>query len=168
MSLDNINRVPAGLLQLLELKSQGITPPDLSSVLQGQIDLLPFYVGGNLITDFNFTAAAVAGSTVERIIPAGERWLVVNVTWAILGPTVAGACSGMIEFQPAGQPGVNIIGSGEHVNTIPIQTWGFHGAPGFFPILAGPGDKFKNTLSSLTGGGTCTFELTISAFQLRA
>lgn len=56
-----INRVPPGLLSLLDIKALGENPSTLADVVQPTIDLLDFYfrIYSSLVTDFTAVPAAV-------------------------------------------------------------------------------------------------------------
>ena len=70
-----INRVPVGLLDLLDMKSRGQSPRELAGQVQGGIDLLPLYE-----IDLQRAAASVVvnvnapGSTHGIQVPNDEIW----------------------------------------------------------------------------------------------
>lgn len=73
-----INRVPTGLLGLLQAKTLGQTPPDIANFVQGSLDMLRLYltnipVKKANITQTGITAPAYAG---EVDVPSGELWAV--------------------------------------------------------------------------------------------
>lgn len=89
-----IQRFPKGLLGLLDMKGSGQTPPDLSSIVQPQIDVSALYMadarrslgggaGPNVLLGFAFNN----GSKV----PEGEMWVVNNITVTV---TTGGAVTG--------------------------------------------------------------------------
>lgn len=74
-----INRVPRGLLPLLDAKTMGQTPPDLASVVQPTLELFELYAADIPfeVTAATDTSTPVAGGLLAPVtVPAGEVWLV--------------------------------------------------------------------------------------------
>lgn len=75
-----INRVPQGFLGVLDAKTQGQSPADVSPVLSAGIDLTQFYLGDRPLNTAVATTAGVnangvvAGSAIT--VPDGELWFV--------------------------------------------------------------------------------------------
>lgn len=92
-----VNRVPRGLLSLLDMQARGQVPRALSGELSGSLELLELYllqnrssVQGtvviNAVGNFNFNSP---------IIPQDEIWYVWNVS---MQPTAALVGAGLIRF----------------------------------------------------------------------
>ena len=81
MPLD-IQRAPAGLLELLGLRGTGNTPRQLDELLQGHLDLTPLYLAPLARTIRAATAAVGAngffGATAATI-PQGELWVLSSI-----------------------------------------------------------------------------------------
>lgn len=78
-----INRVPPGLLSLLDTKSGGVNPLVLSDELSGSLELLPFYAAatGQQYNGDSVAAAAVGqlaplGAGDNMRVPASQLWVV--------------------------------------------------------------------------------------------
>lgn len=77
-----INRVPPGLLSLLDTKSGGVNPLQLSEVLSGSLELLPFYTAANSgLVSGNTAATNVTGAVAPTAsgnnfrTPNSELWI---------------------------------------------------------------------------------------------
>jgi len=69
------SRFPTGLLELLSSKHLGTAPNELSDIVGGSVDMLPFWTSGlQKVTSAGGTVAAVGdGNTVA--VPVGEYWI---------------------------------------------------------------------------------------------
>ena len=100
-----INRVPQGLLPLLDAKTGGNTPSDFSGVLSPGIDLTEFYAADIPLEIEN---TQVAGSTqappgiiADVTVPAGEQWLVYGGSAICTYSSTALSVRTQLVFRPA-------------------------------------------------------------------
>lgn len=77
-----VNRVPRGLLGLLDAKTQGQTPKDTLPDLQPSIDLTDNYVADLPLQAEQGTAITSSVATTQAVVevPAGQLWYVFCVT----------------------------------------------------------------------------------------
>lgn len=168
MALDNINRVPRGLLQLLELKTGGITPPRLNDELQAQLDLLPFYMSPNVVFQGALNLLSAGGQVVTLSVPALERWIVQGITAHVSALTMPASGSIDVSFTKAGQSTEAIMGQFVQVLAVPaISRFGVGADAANFPLVAGPGDTFSGTLTALSAG-TATLSLIVHFMRTRS
>lgn len=98
-----INRVPPGLLSLLDTKSGGVNPLVLSDELNGSLELLPFY---SIASGIQINGDSAASNAVGQLaplaagdnfrVPAGEIWVVQFVairSGAVLGAGTTVKCA---------------------------------------------------------------------------
>lgn len=100
-----INRVPAALLSLLDMKARGNSPRDLSGTLTATIDLFDLYT-----LDRRVVAVGQAGpitsvggffdssSPQATLVPQNEYWYVHHVTCRALAPL--NGATGALVFRP--------------------------------------------------------------------
>lgn len=93
-----INRVPPGLLSLLDTKSGGINPLQLADELSGSIELLDFYAAttneyeyGDSVSTNAVGQLAPLGAGDNMRVPAGEIWIVDYI--AVRSGAVLGAAT---------------------------------------------------------------------------
>ena len=75
----DINRIPFGLLSLLDIQNQGGYPADLQSTVQANIDLTQLYMAGKrqeLIQVGGGITNVVGGLGNFVVVPDGEVWLI--------------------------------------------------------------------------------------------
>jgi hypothetical protein len=92
-----INRVPSGLLGLLDLKAQGENPAQLAAHVQATIDLRDFYAlatRGTISQASTLTALGnTAGIFLNLTVPQGELWLVTGMTAHLSAPPLGAAAT---------------------------------------------------------------------------
>jgi hypothetical protein len=90
-----INRVPKGLLGLLDLKTQGDNPPQLVAGVQPSIELRDFYAQSTRDTLSAAVAVGALGqfSPAALVVPQGELWLVYGMSATMSAPPIAGAAT---------------------------------------------------------------------------
>lgn len=92
-----INRVPRGLLGLLDSKAAGQNPALLLDEVQGGVELTDLYAlntRGTVSQASSLTAAGVtAGIFTSLIVPDGEIWLVKAVTAHLSAPPLGAAAT---------------------------------------------------------------------------
>lgn len=71
-----INTAAAGLLQLLDIKSGGVTPGELVNVLQPSFELSRHYMSQQIELETKTTAGIAASTDIDINVPIGERWYV--------------------------------------------------------------------------------------------
>lgn len=77
MAIDSqINTAAAGLLQLLDIKSGGITPGELVNKLQPVFDLSRNYFAQDIVLETKTDAAVAVATNTDINVPIGERWFV--------------------------------------------------------------------------------------------
>lgn len=156
-----INRVPQGLLGLLDTKTLGKNPDDLLSTVQPTIDLKALFLANSGLTGTAVIEAGIVAGDIGNVVatvtvPAGELWWVQSVASdVVVGPGGAGAEYGISPVI------VTATGFGFHVLQGPrldttlaaterrVTTW----TPPGDGVLAGPGTVF----------GTVPLELFVAA-----
>lgn len=71
-----INTAAAGLLQLLDIKSGGITPGELNNTLQPTFDLARGYIAQDIVLETKTDSGLAAAANTEINVPVGERWFI--------------------------------------------------------------------------------------------
>jgi hypothetical protein len=150
-----INRVPLGLLGLLDLKQQGESPAALAPLVNGVIDLTHLYASqtraavsqASTVTGVGVTAGAFS----NLVVPQGELWLVYGMTATLSVPPLgAGATAqyqvgfvdnGIGRFNALGIPSPSFATGADGISD-------FDGA-----ILLQPGDAPQVYVTVQTGGG---------------
>lgn len=83
-----IQRVATGLLDFLNLRSQGETPDELSRVVRGSLDLQPFYELSK--HESALEPVNMVSGQIEFIeVPSDETWLLLSVSCIADPPGVA-------------------------------------------------------------------------------
>jgi len=141
-----INRVPQGLLGLLDAKTQGETPKDSSGVLSPTIDLTPNYLANIPLQ----IALAVAGAsstigykTASQVtVPAGELWYVFAASAQRISTAANGANNISLCLVTANTSGVCHIASFDGGTTSPLANLDSSIAGITFetPLLLNPGN----------------------------
>jgi len=80
-----VSRYPSGYLELMGVKSQGTTPPDVADAVMPVVDMTEFYAKGASLSAFASTAVAVTttgnyGAASGFQVPTGELWRVHSVS----------------------------------------------------------------------------------------
>jgi len=170
--MGTINRVPAGLLGLLDAKTQGQTPQDSSGVLSPTIDLTP-----NYLANIPYTAglanevSTTIGLKAILEVPAGELWYV----YAVSSEVVASAASQVL----TGVPCIIVPGAGGATNYVPLTTCGLvlqnpgaaldsrvHAVSFSVPLLVNPGTQFATRIVSAFGSRTSLTTVLYKAVQV--
>jgi len=75
---EQINRAAGGILQLLDIKSGGVTPGALVETLQPSLDMARFYAQQQLEIQTETDGGLAPGGpyNTDVNVPVGERWLV--------------------------------------------------------------------------------------------
>ncbi len=139
-----INRVPEGLLSLLDMKARGQNPRTLSGVLQAGVDLTQLYLWGRrarasgsaVVLPTTFGAIDITGPSV--IVPQTQLWIVERVTTYTSNPLIG---SGQLRWVNAWRfnPNRRYHVLGDCLPYVASNTdapsLGYTG-----PFIAGPGD----------------------------
>lgn len=85
-----INRVPSGLLGLLNAKTLGRTPPDLSPVVDPVLDTYRHYLANIPVQKALNSQTGIVAPTyaADTVVPAGELWAVTAVNAQIVPDAV--------------------------------------------------------------------------------
>lgn len=86
-----INRVPKGLLGLLDLKTQGDNPAQMVPQVQPTLDLRDFYAQGTRDTLSSAIAVGALGlfTPPALVVPQGEEWLLYGMSAVMSAPPIA-------------------------------------------------------------------------------
>lgn len=146
-----VNRVPVGLLDLLDMKSRGQTPRELSSQVQAGIDIAPLYY-----SDLEEAVAAVdagvaaIGLTTSLAVPQDEIWFVRQMSVS----TTTGAGEA-ISFAPWFFTTLNRPGGGFYSGAlgVPMVLAASSTGAAFSnnPFWAQAGDRLGFIVNSITG-----------------
>jgi hypothetical protein len=91
----NVNRNPAGAVELLNLNLQGEFPRQLTDTIVPTIDVTPFYYNGLLMRNANGSGALTAlGQSLGITIPEGETWALKNISIRFVNLDAAAATAG--------------------------------------------------------------------------
>jgi len=154
--MGNLNARMPGLVNYLDLITEGRAPGDISGQVQGQVDLSDFVLLGKRVR--RISAAVAAGGAVgsfafaaDFTVPANEAWMLVAyaVTFqvpagigAVIAPAVQMQCGAGLQSFPLGAP----FRSFQTVNT----TSSFIHAENL-PFLVPPGSIMGGITEELTG-----------------
>jgi len=150
-----VNRVPRGLLGLLDAKTQGQTPADTNGVLSPVIDLTPNYLADIplQVAQANNVGNAVGTLYGTVTVPNGELWYVYVV--ATEGIATAAGAMNVIPV---------LVAAASGVLSVPLQKMeaglGAYAAAesqtsvATFPdaLLVGPGTRFATRVTNPGGG----------------
>lgn len=138
-----INRVPLGLLALLDMKSRGNNPRMLSAEVSSTVDLTPLYLQQNRRWRALNTTPAAVGFFIVHTVPEGELWYINR----IVASSALVLAAGTEYVVGIGCQRVDDIGSNRQAALGQLQPWrflagdrlgvGFEG-----PMWASPGDGF--------------------------
>lgn len=157
--MSRIQRFPEALLALLELKTAGISPQQLSQQVVPSIDMLPHYLSPLEQPVFGSTVAlAASGNTgISLTVPANQFWLPRFLTlrvaagvapfsglvgWRLVRNNVSAYLPG---FVPPAGGSLTLSTAGASIEATWDPPWAF---------LLRPGDRFEVESSSVTAG-TC-------------
>lgn len=151
--MPRIQRVPQGLLKLLDLVGGGPAPADLSETVLGVIDLTPRYLSRFLqvVSSPSTGGLNALGSQVVLTVPAGECWDVIGANFTV--SAAAAAVVPALELNALGAavafiPGTDTTRANPYEHTV---SW----VPGQ-PVTLSPGQTITGAVrstpnSALTG-----------------
>jgi hypothetical protein len=147
----DIQRVPRGLIDLLGMRATGQTPAQLDATVNGQIELLEFYLNER------FVIATQTGSIVispgltgfnSLTVPNGQLWLLYQMTFSSVSSAAGtGAiCTGGITRQ--------YLTGGNYFALTNVFEWGplaqlNIGANFTRPVIMQPGDQVNLRTSAI-------------------
>ena len=100
MAIDSqINVAAAGLLQLLDLKSGGVTPSELINKLQPVFDLSRNYIAQDTVLETKTDAGVAVATDTDINVPVGERWFVHVVGGQFTRTAGGGDITGVVTAQ---------------------------------------------------------------------
>lgn len=152
----NIQRVPRGLLGLLDMKTSGQTPPQLGDLVQPQIDLLQMYL-------LQFPLQNETDSTLNITTPVTYSAIQVpdNVMWFVYGAsaeqlsTTVGPTELAVTLELLRQ-GTNHsrIGIADRFSSTSILDQAVSVLNTTTPILLSAGDGFRGSIMTTPGADT--------------
>ena len=169
-----INRVPRGLLALLDAKTLGRTPPDLEDRVRGMLDLTELYAGDvPLLT----TAAVegtltVGGNFAPVTVPAGELWWVYCVSVYTVQTDSSNYGSAVPNYFTAaagGGLGVSLASYATQISTASgLDAAVNSSGPMIPPLVVGPGGRFTSFYirDVGTGAASVTTNVLYRSFQV--
>jgi hypothetical protein len=111
--MGNINRVPLGLLSLLDSQTQGQAPATMLETVQSTYDMSALWLNARGLESIQATAVAQIASGQANLsinVPEGELWAVISASARAYPTDVAAVpCTVDLTFFPSQQTGVNTI-----------------------------------------------------------
>lgn len=165
-----IQRVPRGLLHALSMKGSGELPAELASQILGTFDTTAFYLGENVRGASGALQTAADGwvTSGSLTVPAGELWLVNNLSWSCSNIAAGDSFSftpgylrkttqGVLGFSEAKASVVGgAAGTQDQVNGLWFNRW----------LIAYPADTFGGTFFNGTYAGNPTITMTADYHRL--
>lgn len=97
-----INRVPQGLFDILQLRSQAQSPTEISDLMSGVMELTDFFVHPRLLIDLTSnTSANSQGDEARSSVPNNEFWMIYSMT----GQLVRAAATDLLQASVGIQAG---------------------------------------------------------------
>jgi len=81
--IGRIQREARGLLNFLDIVGQTARPAAIGDIVEGSIDLMPFYGGGLLAGRSQGGNLQNQGDTLSLVVPDGEAWLILAGQYAM-------------------------------------------------------------------------------------
>jgi hypothetical protein len=164
--VSNVNRNPAGILELLNLNLQGEFPRQLGTTILPQVVLNQFYLQGcGTRLDSSAGNWVVVGTALTARVPAGEMWMVHTAGMrAVNNDPNANFSAGIRIVDPANNAAALIQGS-----VVNVITGQFYEAGICYPdgLLLDSGwgiNTICNTLGGIPVGG---FDVVLNVFYHR-
>ena len=175
--MSTVNRVPLGLLSLLDTQSQGVVPDELSRVVSPGFDLGALWFnsrGLEIVQNASAVPQTAPGqSNLGVTVPEGELWAVVHASArAYANEGVASSQSTDLTFFPNTSAGVNTVslasGPTKSLFTGGIfsSSWNSDGSA---PMYCRSGSRFGaylNTQSAFLAGGSF-IEISVMFYRLK-
>ena len=151
--MSNVNRTPAGALELLNLNLQGEFPRDLGSQLSPTLDMQAFYLDGIGLRSVRALSPGVTliGDGIGVTIPNFETWAIRSVTLAALNQDAATQVSCSIIAYPGRNDGPEFtIQHGISITTLTNQIYRI-GNTFPVPLLLSAGTTIQSLVNILGG-----------------
>lgn len=164
-----VNRLPQGLLSLLDMNARGQTPRVLSGEVQLGIDGLGLYTRtGRTITVGPVSSnIGAAGFHPRLTVPSREVWLAYNISILSGGVLAAGTTYRIAAAYEArdqfGSLRNSIIGELATFTAAEFPAWGISWES---PLILGPGDSLGVFAATVTLGTQQAFNVTVDALRL--
>lgn len=161
-----IQRSPLGLLELLSLKGSGDTPRALAEYLQGTLDLNQLYLAP-LRRTLNTTTVTITGNgnwAATTAVPAGELWLVTNISYQTAALLGAGEAYRLVPAIFWGGSLNNAEALGQAISWVATDRPAA-GYPLPAPVLCSPGVQFGMQVISVSTGATA-FPMNVHYYRL--
>lgn len=172
-----INRVPRGFLGVLDAKTGGRSPAQMSPVLGPSIDMTPWY-----LADIPLQRAVGSDSAPNIVspslfcsvlIPPTELWAVYGIAISVDQATSANWCFPSVGFRPSAFTGTTVYHPVAQTDTKDVGATGSTAVAtaSWFsstPIYLGPGTQFvaRGEVSAGTGGATADLSVIFRAIQV--
>jgi hypothetical protein len=148
-----INRVPAGLLSLLDGQNLGDNPGEIADVISPTIDLWHFFLASKgleqVVAQEVIGPASPAGPYAVLTVPVGELW-VIEITQFLYQSAAAGSIAGYPAIRPAIGLGWCPCVDGVLTGTLPM---------GVLPVQNVRAGRLPNELLLPSGGQIATYAL---------
>lgn len=151
-----INRVPVGLLSLLDMKARGQSPRILSSQVDASLEMLDFYLqNGRQVFSGSATSGAAPANAVIGTVPQNELWYIHGISVNSGTLTAAlGVCPSVARVNTAGSVLIVNLGDPFAFATGDQVRAGWKG-----PFIFQPGDQPGVSFFRSTAVHGCTVAL---------
>ena len=159
-----INRVPRGLLGLLDAKTGGRTPQNADQNLRFGLEQLPFYLADlpqRTATDQD-TPVTTSGAHNTIEIPAGELWFVYSMTVdcaALAG--IFPVFGGLIRSTDGQQIRIGDQNSDFALGALPLGQTAYWNYTWQTPLVVGAGTVFRDWFTIAPGGAGATVQTSV-------
>lgn len=150
----DIQRFPRGLLGLLGIQATGDTPHQISGLVNGQIDMLPYYINDRQqFQAFPISGPIAAAGTLQfplSVVPPGTLRFVYNA--GVLVPATAAATAlktRLCVFRSPGLNGETYIG--ETLSLLALDSGTIGATFDSVPMVVLPGQSFGLRTTTITG-----------------
>lgn len=131
--MTDIQRFPAGLLELLGAKISGWTPGDIARDLTLSVDMLEMFGMATVRQASAQNAAAAEGDSVTVTVPDTEWWLLYALDMTYVKTATATLFVGSLRIAPSG---INADWVHLASGPVPLQVFGSTAGTGASPVCA--------------------------------
>jgi len=155
----NVNRNPAGILELLNLNLQGEFPRELASSILSTVELAPYFYEGLGWRQAQFSNNLTAvGTTTSLTVPQGELWALRGVGYRCENTDPPATFAASIRYRTPANQGVPFITG--VTQSILLNQFYEIGTVFPAPILMNSGFAIQGLVNLISGvpvgGFTCT------------
>lgn len=157
-----INRVPQGLLALLDSKTGGRTPGQIDPAVQASIDVTQMYAA-DVRMESAFTAASLTSADIGTLsclvtVPANELWMVYGVSSQIVVAITGDDYDCQCAMQFPGVTTAHFLTGENTISNFSLQTFEQVVRAVTFsdPWIVGPGTVFGTVPTKLYDGAAVT------------